>query len=409
MSSKKPITPPEPISYEEYTQKVNKLKTMSDVTNFAKELIGPTLQAMFEAEMTDHLGYDKHSIKGNNSGNSRNGHFQKSVKTSFGEEKLDIPRDRKGEYEPLAVKKYQTVESDVEEKIISMYAKGMTTSDINDYLNDIYGISVSNTMVSNITDKVIPLITEWQARPLDNLYVIIYLDGIHFKVRDNGRIVNKCGYTVLGITREGQKELLGIWIGESEGSKFWLKVLNEIQSRGVKDIIIASVDGLAGFKDAINTVFPDCQVQQCLVHQVRNTIKYVAHKHRKEFCQDLKTIYRAPTEEAGLQALEDIKQKWPDYALYLKRWEDKWDQLSVFFQYAEPIRRIIYTNNTVESLHRQFRKVTKTTSMFPHEEALVKLLWLAQRDLSRKWTLPIQNWGEIISQLTILFPDRIKL
>jgi len=409
MSKDTPVTPPEPLSYEEYTEKVSKLKTMSDVTNFAKELVGPTLQAMLEAEMTNHLGYDKHSIKGKNSGNSRNGYSTKSIKTSFGTEELKVPRDRQGEYEPLAVKKYQTIESDVEEKIIAMYAKGLTTRDINDYLQDIYGVSVSPAMVSTITDKVMPLVTEWQNRPLDSLYAIIYLDGVHFKIRDNGRIVNCCGYTALGVNADGHKELLGIWINNSEGAKFWLSVLTEIQNRGVKDVLLASVDGLSGFSEAIKAVFPDCQVQQCLVHQVRNTIKYVAHKHRKEFCADLKTIYQSPTEEAGLQALMDVKAKWPLYEIYLKRWEEKWHELSVFYQYAQPIRRIIYTNNAVESLHHQFRKVTKTTTIFPHEEALVKLLWLAQRDISKKWNMPIQNWGEIYSHLCILFPDRINL
>ena len=410
MSKDTPITSPESLSYEEYTEKVKKLKTMSDVTNFAKELVGPTLQVMLEAEMTNHLGYDKHSAKGDNSGNSRNGYSTKSIKTSFGTEELKVPRDRQGEYEPLAVKKYQTIESDdVEEKIIAMYAKGLTTRDINGYLQDIYGVSVSPAMVSTITDKVMPLVTEWQNRPLDSLYAIIYLDGVHFKIRDNGRIANCCGYTALGVNADGHKELLGIWINNSEGSKFWLSVLTEIQNRGVHDILLASVDGLVGFSEAIKTVFPDCQVQQCLVHQVRNTIKYVAHKHRKEFCADLKTIYQAPTEEAGSQALMDVKAKWPLYELYLKRWEEKWDELSVFYQYAQPIRRIIYPNNAVESLHHQFRQVTKTTTILPHEEALVKLLWLAQRDILKKWNMPIQNWGEIYSHLSILFPERIKL
>jgi transposase-like protein len=382
---------------------------MSDVTNFAKELIGPTLQAMLEAEMTNHLGYEKNSIQGNNSGNSRNGYSDKLVKTSFGEEPLKIPRDRNGDFEPLAVKKYQTVESDVEEKIISMYAKGLTTRDINDYLKDIYGIQVSPSMVSSITEKVMPLITDWQTRPLQDLYAIIYLDGIHFKVRDSGRIINRCGYTVLGVNQEGCKELLGIWVGENEGAKFWLGVLNELRSRGVKDILISCVDGLAGFKEAINTVFPEAQVQQCIIHQVRNTFKYVSHKDRKQFCKDLKSIYASPTEEAGLLALDNVKQKWPQYAIYLKSWEAKRDELSVFFQYSEPIKRLIYTNNSIESLHRQFRKVTKTTSVFPHEESLIKLLFLAQRDITKKWTMPIKNWSEIIAQLSLIFPERIKL
>jgi transposase-like protein len=409
MPKNKPFTPPRPLTYEEYTKKVNSLKTMSDVSNFAKELIGPTLQAMLEAEMSHHLGYEKHSSSGNNTGNNRNGYSPKTVKTNFGEAGLKIPRDRKGAFDPIAVKKYQTVESDVEEKIVSMYAKGMTTRDINEHLEDIYGVHVSAAMISTITDKVLPLVTEWQSRPLDEVYAIIYLDGIHFKIRDSGRIINKCCYTILGITRDGQKELLGLWVGQTEGAKFWLQLLNEIQSRGVKDILIACVDGLPGFKEAINTVFPDCQVQQCIIHQVRNTIRYIPHKHRKRFCQQLREVYSAPTEQAGLQALEQMKQDWPQYASYLKSWEVKWDELAVFFQYPDVVRKLIYTNNAIESVHRQLRKVTKTTTIFPHEEALTKLLWLAQRDISKRWTSPIRNWGEIMAQLVIIFPERIKL
>jgi transposase-like protein len=398
-----------PLSYEEYQEKVNNLKTMSDVTNFAKELIAPTLQSMLEAELTDHLGYEKHDAAGRNSGNSRNGYSDKQLKTSFGPAALKVPRDRSGSFDPLAVKRYETIESDVEEKIIAMYAKGMTTRDIHAYMKDIYQIDVSATMVSQVTDKVLPLITDWQNRPLSATYAFIYLDGIHFKVREDGRITTRCAYTVLGVNQEGMKELLGIWVGQAEGAKFWMKVLTELKQRGVANIIIASIDGLSGFSEAIKAVFPETQVQQCLVHQVRNTTKYVPHKHKKEFCSDLKTIYTAATEEAGLAALEEVKQKWPDYALYLKRWEEKWDELSPFFAYPQEIRTMIYTTNTVEGLHRQFRKVTKTTTIFPDGEALIKLLWLAQEDISRKWTMPIRNWGAIVTQLAILFPDKIKI
>jgi putative transposase len=397
------------LTYEEYQDKLKKLKTSKDVSNFAKELIAPVLQEMLESEMTEHLGYDKHSLKGKNSGNNRNGHSKKILKTSFGQSQIAVPRDRNGDFEPEAVRKYETVDSDVEEKIISMYAKGMTTRDINEHMGDIYGISVSSGMVSTITDKVLPLVTEWQSRPLESVYPIVYLDGVHFKVRESGKIVSKCGYTVLGITQEGYKELLGIWIGQAEGAKFWLGVLTELKNRGVEDILIACIDGLKGFSDAIATVFPETAVQRCIIHQVRNTMKYVPHKHKKQFCADLRSIYTASTQEAGIEALHQVKEEWPDYSLYLRSWEENWPELSTFFQFPQAIKKIIYTTNSVESVHRQFRKVTKTTSIFPHDEALKKLLWLAQRDISKKWNMALRDWGTAITQFAILFPDRITL
>jgi putative transposase len=397
------------LSYDEYQEKVKNLKTSKDVNNFLKELVAPTLQAMLEAEMTEHLGYGKYDPAGKNSGNNRNGHSEKTLKGNLGAAELKIPRDRNGDFEPIAVKKYETVESGVEEKIISMYAKGMTTRDINAHMQDIYGVDISSSMISSITDKVQPLVREWQVRPLDQVYPIVYLDGIFFKVRSEGKIITKCSYTILGITQDGMKELLGIWLAESEGAKFWLQVLSELRNRGVQDILIACVDGLAGFPDAIKAVFPDAQVQQCIVHQVRNTMKYVPHKHKKQFCADLKKIYGAVTEDAGLAALDEVKQSWPQYALYLKSWEQKWPELSTFFAPPQAVRRLIYTTNGIESLHRQLRKVTKTTSIFPHDEALTKLLWLAQRDITKKWNMSLRNWGEVIGQLSIMFPDRIKL
>ena len=400
---------PKILSYEEYQQKVKNLKTVSDVTNFAKELIAPTLQDMLDAELTNHLGYPKNHPSGHHTGNSRNGHYGKTLKTSFGEERINIPRDRNGEYEPIAVKKGESVQSDVEEKIIAMYAKGLTTRDINSYLEDIYRVSISSDMVSSITDKVLPRVEEWQSRPLASLYPVVYLDGIHFKVRDNGKIVSKCAYILLGITVDGIKEVLGIWVGESEGAKFWMQVLSEIRNRGVQNILICCVDGLSGFSEAIKTIFPDAIVQRCIVHQVRNTVKYVPHKEKKEFCADLKTIYGAPSEEAGMQALIAVQKKWPQYKVYLQRWEEHWNELSPFYSFPEEIRRMIYTTNAIESLNRQFRKVTKTTSIFPHDKSLTKLLWLAQRDISRKWSMSVRNWGQILAQFAILFPEKITI
>jgi len=398
------------ISCEEFQEKMANLKTLGDATNFAKELLAPILQAMLEAEMQNHLGYPKNHPLGNNSGNSRNGYSKKTVKTNLGgETEISIPRDRKGEFEPVAVKKYETVESDIEEKIVSMYAKGMSVRDIESHMKDIYGINVSSAMVSSITDKVMPLVKQWQERPLSNIYPILYFDGIHFKVRDGGKIISKCAYIVLGINQDGIKEILGIWVGENEGSKFWLSVLSEIRSRGVKDVLITCIDGLKGFKEAIKTIFPDAEVQECIVHQIRNTTKYIPHKDKKSFCQDLKKVYQASTEETGWKSLQEIKSKWKRYAPYLESWEKKWEELSTFFVYPEEIRRIIYTTNAIESLNRQLRKVTKTTSIFPHNEALEKLLWLAQNDITKKWNKPIQNWGIILPQLAIFFPDKIKL
>lgn len=394
------------LTYEEFQEKVRNLKTLGDVTNFAKDLLAPTLQAMLESEIEQKLGYKKHDPIGNNSGNSRNGYSTKKLKTGFGETEIKIPRDRNGEYEPIAVRKYETVESEVEEKIIALYAKGNSTRDIHSYMQDIYGIIVSPDMVSGITDKVLPLVKEWQQRPLDSLYPFLYLDGIHFKVREGGKIITKCAYIALGINSEGKKEILGLWIGEEEGAKFWLQVLDDIRKRGVKEILICSIDGLKGFPEAIKTIFPETQIQKCIVHQIRNTTKFVSYKDRKKFCDDLKKIYTASSEEQGSEALEQMKKDWKQYEVYLESWNNNWTELSTFFLYPEEIRKVMYTTNAIESLNRQFRKVTKTTSIFPHNEALQKLLWLAQNDIAKKWNMPIHNWGKIVAQLAILFPEK---
>jgi len=398
-----------PLSFEEYQAKVANLKSLDDVSAFVKELVGPTVQAMLEGEMAHHLGYDKYERKGLSDGNSRNGTYPKTVKGTHGEAEIQVPRDRNGSFQPLAVKKFESTGSDIEEKITAMYAKGMTTRDIEAYMKEIYGVEVSSSMVSTITDKVYPLIEEWRARPLASVYPVVYLDGMHFKVRGNGRIINRCSYTALGINSEGMRDIMGIWVGETEGAKFWMTVLNDLKNRGVEDIIICCVDGLTGFPEAIRTVFPQTSVQSCVVHQVRTTLKYVPHKLKDKLAVDLRSIYTAPTEEAGHAALQAVQEKWPQFALSLRSWEEHWGELATFYGYTEPIRRIIYTTNGVENLHRQLRKVTKTTAVFPHEESLIKLLWLAQRDVAKKWNQPIPSWGEIISQFAVLFPDRVKL
>ena len=397
------------MSYEDFQEKVSKLKTTKDVNNFTKELVAPILQEMLEVEMNQHLGYRKNDIQGNNSGNSRNGYLKKNFKGSFGKARINVPRDRNSSFNPLAIRKYETVDSDLEEKIISMYAKGITTRDINKHIFDIYGVEISAGMVSNITDKIMPLIEEWQNRPLDNIYPIVYLDGIHFKVRTSGRIKTVCAYTVLGINIDGKKNILGIWIGEAESAKFWLKVLSEIKERGVEDILITCIDGLRGFKDAIQTIYPKTQIQRCIIHQIRNTVKYIPHRYKKDFCNSLKAIYKASNEQSGFKAIEQVKKDWPQYEIHLKSWEDNWNELSTLFEYPAQIRKIIYTTNAVEGVHRQLRKITKTTTIFPHEESLKKLLWLGINDISKKWTMSVHNWGDIITQFAIIHPDRIKL
>lgn len=397
---------PRILTYEEYHEKINNLKQGGDVNTFVKELVAPAIQAMLDEELTQHLGYEKNEVKGHHTGNTRNGYSPKNLRTSFGTAPILVPRDRNANFEPKIVPKYETVQSDVEEKIISMYAKGMTTRDIHAHMEDLYGVSISASSVSSITDKVLPLVAQWQARQLASLYAIIYLDGIHFKVRQDGHIVTKCAYIALGITDKGVKEVLGIWIGEAEGSKFWMHVLSDIKNRGVQDILIACVDGLNGFNEAIGAIFPRTEVQLCIVHQVRNTTKFIPHKDKKAVSASLRKIYTASTEEAGRTALEETKKEFPQYAIYLKSWETKWPLLSPFFAYPEEIRRIIYTTNAIEGLNRQYRKVTKTTSLFPSDESLAKLLYLATQDITKKWTNTVHNWGLIVAQLSILFPER---
>jgi putative transposase len=392
-----------------FQEGIKNLKTTSEMNDFLKKLIAPTLQTILEGELDHHLGYKKHDYKGRGTGNSRNGYYEKTIKGVNGTASVEVPRDRNSTFTPQALRKYETIDNDLEERTVSMYAKGMTTRDIAAHLADMYGVEVSDPMISTITDKVLPLVQEWQSRPLEQLYTFLYLDGIVYKVRDNGKIVNKAVYVALGIDAEGMKDVLGIWVGESEGAKFWMSVMTDLKNRGVQDILFASVDGLNGFSDAIHAVFPDTIVQRCIVHQIRNTLKYVPHKDKKAFAQSLKTIYTATTEDAGYSTLQDVKRDWPQYIAYLQGWENNWKELSPFFAYAPAIRRILYTTNPIESLNRQFRKVTKTTTIFPHDESLMKLLWLAQRDIARKWSMPQRQWGEIISQLSVLFPEKISL
>jgi putative transposase len=356
------------------------------------------------------LGYEKHSAEGNNSGNNRNGKTAKTVRSDFGEVKIETPRDRNGTFEPTIVKKRQSDISDFDEKIISMYAKGMTVRDIQEHIKDIYGVEVSPTTISNITDKVMSLAAEWQGRPLSPVYAIVFFDAIHYHVRHEGKVVNKAAYTCLGVDLKGRKDVLGLWVGENEGAHYWLGIMNELKNRGIEDILIACVDGLKGFPEAINSAFPKAEIQLCIVHMIRNSLKYVGSKYQKEFIADLKTVYKAPSEDKASFELEKLIAKWGQkYPLAVNPWKNHWTHVSTFFKYPEHIRKLIYTTNALEGLHRQLRKVTKNRSVFPNDEALTKILYLAIQDVMNKWTMPLANWALTISQLAVMYEGRFDL
>jgi transposase-like protein len=380
-----------------------------EVSSHLKELVKPTLQGLLDAELENHLGYPKNHVKGNHSGNSRNGYRNRKLRTESGEIDLEIPRDRNGSFETETIKNYQKNSHSLDDQIIRLYAKGNSTQQISNFAEETYGVNVSGDMVSAITDKVLPLVEEWQNRPLSRTYPIVFLDGIHHKVREGGKIVSKCAYIALGINPEGIKEVLGIYVGENESAKFWMGVLQDLKHRGLEDILIACTDNLSGFSESIKAIYPKTEIQKCIVHQIRNTVKFIPYKEKKKFCSDLRAVYTAVNDEVGLKALGEVKEKWPDYAVYLNSWEKNWGELSTFFAYPEEIRKVIYTTNSIESLNRQFRAVTKTTVIFPHDQALKKLLWLAQEDISKKWNSSIKDWGKIAAQFSIFFPDRFIL
>lgn len=385
-------------------------RTLEDIQELLKNVFKDTVQAILEAEMEQHLGCEKHSVDGNNTGNSRNGYSKKKIKTAYGPADIDVPRDRNEEFEPRIIKKYQTTSNGIEDQIVAMYAKGMSTRDIEDHMRGIYGIDVSPATVSKITDRILPQIAEWQSRPLDSVYPIVYLDAIHFKVRKDNRIINKAAYTVLGINMDGIKEILGIWIGENESASFWLGVCNDLRNRGVEDILIACKDGLSGFSEAISHVFPQTDIQLCIIHQIRNSLKYVSYKEQKDIMGDLKEVYQAVTLESAEQAFQVFKDKWnKKHPVIVRSWENNWLELTTYFKYPYEIRKIIYTTNTVEGFHRQLRKVTKTKTAYPSDEALRKILYLATMEASKKWSAPIRNWKNYISQMAIHFGDRLNI
>ncbi len=364
-------------------------------------LIKQLTEAVLEAELETHLGQELR--------NRKNGKSSKTMKSSVGEFELNVPRDRNGTFEPQIVKKHQTHMSDqIEQKILALYSLGNSYSQISEHIEDFYGVYFSKATISAVTDKVIPLLKEWQQRPLESVYPFVWLDAIHYKIKENGRYVSKAIYTILGVNLNGKKEILGLYLSENEGANFWLQVLTDLSNRGIEDILIASVDGLKGFPEAINATFPQTEVQLCIVHQIRNSLKYVASKNQKEFMKDLKRVYQALSKEAAELELDRLEEKWGDkYPIVISSWRNKWENLSYYFKYPEDIRRIIYTTNIIESVHRQFRKLTKTKGAFPNENSLLKLLYMGIMNAQKKWTMPMRNWSLTISQLAIFFEGRL--
>jgi len=385
------------------------LKSLGDIQEFYKEMIGHFLEKGLEAELEEELGYSKYDYRNKETDNSRNGYSQKTMKSSYGDITVDVPRDRKGEFTPQLIKKNQTtLTGDIEEKIISMYAKGMTTSDIESHIRDIYGIEVSDSSISRITDKILPIVKEWQQRPLESIYAVVFMDAINYHVRSEGQIVKKAVYIAIGIKMDGVRDVLGMWVGENESAKFWTGVLNGLRNRGVEDILIACVDGLTGFPAAIEAVYPRTEIQQCIIHQLRNSTKYVSYKDIKALMADLKAVYAAVDEQTALYQLDVFAEKWDKkYPKISQSWRSNWANLSTYFKYPQEVRTLIYTTNAIEGFNRQLRKVTKSKAVFPADDSLLKMLYLAMMDITKKWTGKRKDWGIIRSQLEIFFADRL--
>lgn len=399
-----------PFDLSKVQDKLKDVKTLSDLTGPGgpiQELLKQAVERILKGEQEAHLGYEPYKKKLSAQTNSRNGYSKKTVKTSSGPMELNIPRDREGSFEPKFIEKHQTFDPDLERKITGMYARGMSTRDIQSQLEEFYGTEVSPALISKVTDKVLDGVKEWQARPLDDIYPVVFLDAIHYKIRQDAKVISKAAYTCLGINLDGKTDVLGIWLSESEGAHFWLSVLSDLKARGVKDILIACVDGLKGFPEAINSAFPRTQVQLCVVHQIRNSLRYLASKHHKEFLTDLKQVYRAPSLEVAEDGLDRLEAKWGSRCpSAVAGWKENWTNLSTFFAFPPEIRKMIYTTNAVEALHRQFRKVTKTKGSFPTDDALKKMLYLATIDLKGSFKSK-QGWSQILGQLRIVFEDRI--
>jgi len=382
------------------------IQSAADIQEALKDLLGDTIQEMMEVEMDDHLGYEPYERSDNT--NARNGTKSKTLRSSYGAVDVDVPQDRDSSFAPKIVKKRQKDISDIDQKIISMYARGMTTRQISEQIEEIYGFEVSEGFVSDVTDKLLPRIEEWQNRPLSDIYPIVFIDAIHFSVRDNNIIRKLAAYTILGINDQGFKEVLSIQIGDNESSKFWLNVLNELKNRGVQDILILCADGLSGMKEAVAAAFPRTEYQRCIVHQVRNTLKYVSEKDKKAFAADLKTIYQSASEESGLERLEAVGEKWDEkYPNAMKSWHKNWDVISPIFKFSTQVRKVIYTTNAIESLHSTYRRLNSQRSVFPSDTALLKALYLATFEATKKWSMPIRDWGRVYGELAIMYDGRL--
>lgn len=388
---------------------MSNITSMDDIQNLFKETIAEFMEDGLETELDDELGYSRYDYCNKNTENSRNGHSSKTLRTSFGDVEVAVPRDRKGEFEPQLLKKNQTsISQDIEEKILSMYAKGMTTGDIEAHIQDIYGVNVSDTTVSRITDKILPVAKEWQQRPLEAVYAVVFLDAIHYHVRSEGHIVKKAVYIAIGIDLDGHKDVLGMWVGENESAKYWATVLNSLRNRGIEDIFIACTDNLCGFSTAIEAVFPKTEIQNCIIHQIRNSSKYVSYKDLKALMADLKAVYAAVDEDAALMALDTFSEHWDKkYPTISQSWRANWANLSTYFKFPQELRRLIYTTDAIEGFNRQLRKVTKAKSVFPTDESLFKMLYLAMMDITKKWTGRRQDWSMIHAQLAVYFEDRM--
>ena len=386
------------------------IKSGNDVNSIMRDMMSVLLEGVLDEELNEELGYSKYDYRNKETDNSRNGHSRKTMRTSYGDMDIAIPRDRKRVYEPQLIPKYQnTVTQDMEEKIISMYAKGMTTGDIEAHLKELYDLDISDSTISRITDKIMPLVKEWQERPLQEIYAVVYMDAIHYHVRSEGRIVKRAVYIALGIDMDGKKDVIGMYVGENEGAKFWLSIINGLKNRGVQDILIACVDGLNGFPQAIEAVYPKTEIQQCIIHQIRNTTNYVSYKDLKKLMADLKMVYAAPDEAAALEELESFGEKWNSkYPKIYKSWSERWATLSTYFKYPNEVRKLIYTTNAIEGFNRQLRKVTKSKTVFPSDDSLLKMLYLATMDITKKWTGRRRDWSQIRAQLEIYFEERLE-
>jgi putative transposase len=375
-----------------------------------KELTKSLVERALQGEMTNHLGYDKHSVEGNNTGNSRNGNSEKTLKTPKGNLKIQIPRDRNGRFIPRLVPKNQTHFDGFDDQILSMYSRGMSTREISEHIKSLYHTEVSAEFISRVTDSVVEGLKDWQNRRLDPVYPILYMDAICVKIRDEGQIRSKAIYLAIGVTMEGLKEVLGLWVEQTEGAKFWLSIVTELKNRGVNDVLIASVDGLKGFPDAIRAVFPEAEIQLCIVHMIRNSVKVVPYKDRKGIIEALKPIYKAPTEQAARDALEEFGEQWnKKYPLIYRSWDANWENLTHYLNYTDEIRKVIYTTNAIESLNMSLRRVTKVKGSFPNDQAALKLIYMALQNITKRWTMPVRDWGQALNQLAIKFGDRVPV